>query len=161
MLELDRSLTQAVSVENYEIRNFRYDYRHILEYLYRVSFLTTLDIYKNYFKSYHKWCKVLQKNNPCILWPETEITLYHHILYRSYCIFTPRVLWPRSFLIFIVDELKNFATNIFLKLECWLRTGIRVSLVSHVLGFVHWTERLPQQYKSNWVLGKGSTVSWY
>ena len=54
MLELDRSLTQAVSVENYEIRNFRYDYRHILEYLYRVSFLTTLDIYKNYFKSYHK-----------------------------------------------------------------------------------------------------------
>ena len=28
----------------------------------------------------------------------------------------PRVLWLRNFLIFIVDEMKNFAANIFLKL---------------------------------------------
>ena len=58
-----------------------------------------------------RWCKVLQKNNPCILWPGEEIALVHHILYRSYCAFTPRVLWPRSFLIFTIDELKNFAAN--------------------------------------------------
>ena len=54
LLKLDRSSTQAVSVENYEIRFSRSDYMHILEYLCRVSFLTTLDIYKDYFKSYHK-----------------------------------------------------------------------------------------------------------
>ena len=53
-----------------------------------------------------------------IVWPEAVIALVHHILYGSYCVFTPRVLWPRSFLIFIVDELKNFAANIFLKLVC-------------------------------------------
>ena len=53
MLKLDGSSTEAISVKNYEIRNFRFDYMHILEYLCRVFsffFLTTLDIYKDYFK---------------------------------------------------------------------------------------------------------------
>ena len=113
MLKLDRSWTQILSVENYEIRFSRSDYTHIPMYLCRVYFLTTLDIYKDYFKGHHK---MLQKNNTCIVWPEVEIALVHHSLYRSYCIFMPRVLWPRSFLIFIVDKLKNFATNIFFKL---------------------------------------------
>ena len=51
---LDRSSTEAVSVKNYEIRFSRSDYTYILEYLCEVSFLTTLDIYKDYFKSYNK-----------------------------------------------------------------------------------------------------------
>ena len=105
------SSTQVVSVENYEIRFSKSDYMHILEYLCRISSLTTLDIYKDYFKSRHSGCKMLQKNNPCILWPKVEIALVHHILYRSYCIFALKVLWPKSLLIFIVDELKNFAAN--------------------------------------------------
>ena len=50
MLKLDRNSTQAVSVENYEIKIFRSDYTHIPMYLCRVSFLITLDIYKDYFK---------------------------------------------------------------------------------------------------------------
>ena len=53
MFKLDRSLTEAVSVENYEIRISQSDYTHILEYLCRVSFLITLDIYKDYFKDHH------------------------------------------------------------------------------------------------------------
>ena len=67
MLKLDRSSTQAVSVENYEIRFSRSDYTHILEYLCKVSFLTTLDIYKDYFKCHKKGCKALQENNLGIL----------------------------------------------------------------------------------------------
>jgi len=51
VLKLERSSTATVSVENYEIRISRYDYTHIIEYLCRVSFLTTLDIYKNYFRA--------------------------------------------------------------------------------------------------------------
>ena len=43
-------------VETYEIRNSRFDFRPMLVYLYRVSFLTTLDIYKDYFKGRHA-CK--------------------------------------------------------------------------------------------------------
>ena len=113
MLKLDRSSTQAISVENYEIRFSRSDYTHIPMYLCRVSFLTILDICKDYFKGCHK---MMQKNNTCIVWLEVEIALIHHSLCRSYYIFTPRVLWPRSFLIFIVDKLKNFAANIFFKL---------------------------------------------
>ena len=53
MLKLDTSSTQAMSVENYKIRFSKSNYMHILEYLCRVSFLTTLDIYKDYFNSHH------------------------------------------------------------------------------------------------------------
>ena len=42
----------------------------------------------------------------------------------------------KCFLIFIVDEVKNFVANIFFKLVCQSRTGSRASLVSHVLGSV-------------------------
>ena len=51
MLKFDRNSTQAVSIENYEIRFSRSDYMHILEYLCRVSFLTTLNIYKDYLRT--------------------------------------------------------------------------------------------------------------
>ena len=49
-MDLDRSSTEAVSIENYEIQIFRSDFMHIYVYLYSVSFLITLDIYKDYFK---------------------------------------------------------------------------------------------------------------
>ena len=124
MLKLDRSSTQAVSIENYKIRFSRSNYMHILMYLCRVSFVKTLDIYKDYFKGCDK---VMQKDNTCIVWPEAEIVLDHYSLCRSYCAFTPRVLWLRSFLIFIVDELKNFVAN----------NLPQVGGVSHVLGSVH------------------------
>ena len=98
MLKLDIRSTQAISIENYEIKFSIFYYTHILKYLCRVSFLTTLDIYKDYFKV------------RCACKCDTV----HYSLWRSYCIFKPRVLWPRSFLIFIVDELKNFSTNYLL-----------------------------------------------
>ena len=101
MLKLDRFLTQAISVKNYEIKLFKSDYTHILMYLCRVSFLTTLDIYKDYFKGCHTY----------IVWPNAKSGLVHYFLWRSYCVSTPRVLWPKSFLIFIVDKLKNFVAN--------------------------------------------------
>ena len=111
LLKFNKISTQAISVKNYKIRFSRFDYMHILEYLCRLSFLTTLNIYNDYFKSHHNGCELLKKNNPCILWLEIEITLVHHILYRSYYVFTPRVLWPMIFLVFTIDELKSFAAN--------------------------------------------------
>ena len=49
MLKLNRFSTQTVFVKNYEIRLFKSNYTHIPMYLCRVSFLTTLDIHKDYF----------------------------------------------------------------------------------------------------------------
>ena len=54
--KLDTTSTQAISVETYEIRNFRSNFQPMLKYLYRVSFLTTLDICKDYFKG-RRICK--------------------------------------------------------------------------------------------------------
>ena len=48
MLKFNESSIEAVSVENYEIRISKSDFMHIHEYLCKVSFLTTLGIYKNY-----------------------------------------------------------------------------------------------------------------
>ena len=50
--------------------------------------------------------------------------------------FAPQGFVTKCFLIFIVDEVKNFAANIFFKLVCQSCAGSRTSLVSHVLGFV-------------------------
>ena len=48
------SSTEAVSIKNYEIQISRFDFMHIHVHLCRVSFLTTLDIYKDYFKGRHR-----------------------------------------------------------------------------------------------------------
>ena len=53
VMKLDSNSTKAVSVKNYKIRISRSDFTHIHEYLCRISFLTTLDIYKDYFKGHH------------------------------------------------------------------------------------------------------------
>ena len=48
-------------IKIYENQFFRYDFTHIHVYVFRLSFLTTLNIYKDYFKGRHKigatWCK--------------------------------------------------------------------------------------------------------
>ena len=50
--------------------------------------------------------------------------------------FVPQDFVTKCFLIFIVNEVKSFAANIFFKLVCQSHTRSRASLVSHVLGSV-------------------------
>ena len=50
MLMLNSNSVEAIFVENYEIHIFISDFMHIHVYLCKVSFLITLDIYKDYFK---------------------------------------------------------------------------------------------------------------
>ena len=50
---LDSNLTEAVSIKNCEIQISRSDFTHIHMYMFKVSFLTTLGIYKDYFKGCH------------------------------------------------------------------------------------------------------------
>ena len=111
MLMLDGISTEAVSIDNYKIQIFRSHFTHIHVYSCRVSFLTTLYIYKNYFKGRQGWCNLMQSHYACKLWPETEFALVYHILSRSYCVFTRRVLWPISFQIFIVRWIEEICSQ--------------------------------------------------
>ena len=53
--KLNKSSTEAESVEIYEIRISKSDFQLMLSCMCRVSFLTTLDIYKAYFKGRYTW----------------------------------------------------------------------------------------------------------
>ena len=52
-IEVSTNSSTAVSIENYKIQIFKFDFQPTLTCMCRVSFLTTLDIYKAYFKGRH------------------------------------------------------------------------------------------------------------
>ena len=52
---------------------------------------------------------------------------------RNYRVFAPQGFVTKCFLILIVNEVKNFVTNIFFKLVSQSHTESRASLISHVL----------------------------
>ena len=49
---LDSCSIDNLSIENYKNQFFRSDFTYIHVYVFRLSFLTTLNIYKDYFKGY-------------------------------------------------------------------------------------------------------------
>ena len=54
-MKLDKSSTEAESIEIYDIRISRSDFWPMLTCMCRVSFLIALDIYKTYFKGHYTW----------------------------------------------------------------------------------------------------------
>ena len=85
---------QILFIENYKIQISRFDFRPMLMYLCRVSFLTTLDIYKSYFKGRHvrKY-----KENTCKRWP------------------MPYYLWKKLLCLCAL----GFYNQVLLDLHCW------------------------------------------
>ena len=65
-IEVSTAAWQILSIENYENQFFRFDFQPMLIYLCRVYFLTTLDIYKAYFKGRYIW---EYKESICKRWP--------------------------------------------------------------------------------------------
>ena len=133
------SLT-AVSIENYKNQFFKFDFMYIHVYLYRVSFLTTLDA---------TWCKGIIHE-----YCDQKHALVHLSLEEVAAFVRRKVLWPKSFLIFIVWM--NYKTLQPISFLSWCVDHVLGSmhrLVSHILGVVHWKERLSLHYKSNCVLG--------
>ena len=57
---LDNYSIDTLSIKIYENQIFSFDFHPIRVYMFRLSFLTTLNIYKNYFKGHHSWCKWVQ-----------------------------------------------------------------------------------------------------
>ena len=54
---LDNYSIHNLSIEIYENQFSKSNFTHIRVYLFRLSFLTTLNIYNDYFKSRHSGCK--------------------------------------------------------------------------------------------------------
>ena len=57
---LDSCSIDNLSIEIYENQYFRSNFTQIRVYLFRISFLTTLKIYKDYFKGRHNVCKLMK-----------------------------------------------------------------------------------------------------
>ena len=89
-LMLDSCLIDKLSTEIYKNQFFRFDFTPICGYMFRFSFLTTLNIYKDYFKGRHSWC-----------WVQLNAKVFHkHIVtgdicpsssfsWRGYCVCMP------------------------------------------------------------------------
>ena len=151
---LDSYSIDKLFVEIYENQFFRSDFISIRVYMFRFSFLITLNIYKDYFKGRKRLLECEEKFCSCKLWLETEFALVHLFLEEVAVFVYRRILWPRSFMIFIMWM--NWRTLQPTSFSSWCVSHVLGSvhrLVSHVLGAVHWKERLTLQNKSNWVLG--------
>ena len=57
---LDSYSIDNLSIEIYKSQFFKSDCTPIYVYIFRRFFLTTLNIYKDYFKGRHSWCKWVQ-----------------------------------------------------------------------------------------------------
>ena len=104
-----------VSIENYKIQIFRSVFHAYPSYVFRISFLTTLNIYKDYFKGHHK---VVALVVTCMLWPET-ICPSSSFSWRSCCVWMSYGFVTKELLdLHCLDELNNFVANILHKLVC-------------------------------------------
>ena len=94
--------TDRVSVKIYEKHIFSFILHPIHMYMFGLSFLTTLDIYKNCFKGYKRLLVCVAKFCSCKLWSETKFFLVLLSLEEAAVFVHHRILWPSNFSIFIV-----------------------------------------------------------
>ena len=57
---LDNCWIDNLSIKIYENQIFNSDFTPIHVYMFGLSFLITLNLYNDYFKSRHSWCKWVQ-----------------------------------------------------------------------------------------------------
>ena len=122
--------------------------------MFGLSFLTTLNIYKDYFKGCKRLHKCEEKLCSCKLWPKTEFALVHLSFEEAAVFIHFRILWPRSFMIFMVwwtEELcSQHLSQVGDQVAYW---DLRIYwLVTYLEPCIE-NERLSLQNKSNWVLG--------
>ena len=121
--------------------DFQADFHAIHECMFGLSFLTILNIYKDYFKGckrLHKLHKSEAKSCSCKLWPETEFALVHRSCEEVAVFVHRRVLWPSIFSIFIMWWTGEFCSQQPSLVGDQSHVLGFVQLVSYVLGAVHW-----------------------
>ena len=89
---LDIFLIDKLSVNIYEKQIFSSDFHPIRGYMFRLSFFTTLNIYKDCFKGYQRLHKCEAKFCSCKLWSETEFVIVHLSLKEAIMFVHRRVL---------------------------------------------------------------------
>ena len=89
---LDSFSIDQLSIEVYKNQFFRADFTSISEYVFGLSFLTTLNIYKDCFKGRKRLRKCEAKLCPYKLWPETEFAPVHLSLEEAAVFVHRRVL---------------------------------------------------------------------
>ena len=89
---LDSFSTDKLSIEVYEKQIFSSDFHSICVYMFGFSFLTTLNIYKDYFKGRQRLRECEAKLCSCKLWLETEFALVHPSLEEAAVFVYRRVL---------------------------------------------------------------------
>ena len=67
ILKLDSWLNRWLSIEVCEIQFFIVDFNPIRECMFGLSFLTTLNMYKDYFKGRKRLCTITQEHNSTIV----------------------------------------------------------------------------------------------
>ena len=156
-------MTDKVSVEIYETQIFKSVFHPISNYTFGLSFLTTLDKYKDYFKSHQRWHKLHKcwaKFCSSKLWPEIEFVLVHLSCEEADVFVHCRVLWPSNFMIFIVWWTEKLCSQhpslvgdqvTYWDLRNWLVTRNRTLKMTY-----YYYKTSPIGY---W--GKCSTVGWY
>ena len=111
-------VSTEISIEIYEIKISKYDFWPMLTCMYRVSFLTTLDIYKAYFRGRHIR---EHKENTSKRWPK------------------PYSLWRKLLCLCVL----GFCNQMLLDLHCWWSEELCSQqsssswCVSHVLGALY------------------------
>ena len=129
------SSTATRSIENYDFRISRSGILPRILYLFRVSFLTTLNIYKTYFKSHHT--RIQRPRDLFSLWEATAFVRH-------------RVLWPSVSRSSLLMKWRTLQPT----------TSVQVA-GSHILRsmqmvtnwrFVHQGKEDYYKIKSNWVL---------
>ena len=126
-----------LSIKVYEIQFFRADFNPICGYMFGLSFFTTLNIYKDYFKGRKRLRKCEAKFCSCKLWPEIEFALVHRSCVEVAMFVHRRVLWLSS----RSSSWMNWRTLQSTSFSSWWSSHVMGSvhlLVSHVLGAVHW-----------------------
>ena len=143
---------------------FQADFHPIRECMFRLSFFTILNIYKDYFESRKRLQKLHKSTIPQVwrkVWPETYFALIHLSLEEAAIFVHRRVLWPSNFMIFIV---------------CWIEElcSQHPSQVSDQVAYwdprnwlvTYWEPCITRRdchYRRNPIgyWGKDSTVGWY
>ena len=130
--------------------------------MFGLSFLTTLNIYKDCFKGRQRLRKCEAKFCSCKLWSKTKFSLVHLSLEKAAMFAHRRILWLVSFLIFIVWWIEELCSQ-------------HLSQVGDQVAYwdpcIYWLvtycepciERRDCHYRTSPIRywGKSSTISWY